>query len=58
MNFFLIFLKIEKVTKLKPGTHMDSWLMYHVYQNQGQGPITHAVKFLDKFYIAYSDIIW
>ena len=31
---------------------MESGLMYPVYQNQGQGPITHEVKFLDKFYVA------
>ena len=29
-----------KAVKLKHGTHMDSGLMYFVYQNQGQGPIT------------------
>ena len=26
--------------KLKLVTHMDNGLMYHVYQNQGRGPIT------------------
>ena len=26
-----------RVTILKPGTHMDSGLMFCVYQNQGQG---------------------
>ena len=25
--------------------------MYHVYRNQGQGPITHGVESLDRFYI-------
>ena len=29
-----------KAVKLKLGTLMDSGLMYCVYQNQGQGPIT------------------
>ena len=31
--------------------------MNRVYQNQGQGPITHVVKSLDRFYVAisYSD---
>ena len=29
-----------KAVKLKLGTHMDSGLVYRVYQNQGQGPIT------------------
>ena len=32
-----------KAVKLKYGTHMDSGLMYCVYQNQGQGPITLRV---------------
>ena len=26
--------------------------MYCVYQNQDQGPITHGVKSLDRFYVA------
>ena len=39
-----------KVIKLKLGTHMDNGLMYHVYQNQGQGPITLGVTSFDKFY--------
>ena len=26
-------------------------LLYHVYQNQGQGPITQGVTSLDRFYI-------
>ena len=29
-----------KAVKLKLGTHMDSGLMYRVYQNQCQWPIT------------------
>ena len=36
----------------KAGTHIDSWLMYHVYLNQGKGPISHGVKSLDRFYVA------
>ena len=34
--------------KLKLGTHMDSGLLYHIYQNQGQGPITLGVTPLDR----------
>ena len=26
--------------------------MYHVFGNQGQGPITHGLKSLDRFYDA------
>ena len=26
--------------------------MYHVFRNQGQGPITHGLKSLDRFYDA------
>ena len=26
--------------------------MYHVCQNQGQGPINHEIKSLDRFYVA------
>ena len=39
-----------KAVKLTLGTHMDNGLMYCVYQNQGQGPITLGVTSLDKFY--------
>ena len=39
-----------KAVKLKLGTHMHNELMYPVYQNQGQGPITLGVTFLDVFY--------
>ena len=39
-----------KAVKLKLGTHMDSWLLYCVYQNQGQGPITLGGTSLDRFY--------
>ena len=38
-----------KAVKLKLGTHMDTGLMYRVYQNQGQGPITRVTS-LDRFY--------
>ena len=34
------------------GTYMDSGLMFHVSRNQGQGPITHGLKSLDRFYNA------
>ena len=39
-----------KVVKLKLGTQMDNGLMYRVYQNQGQGPITLCITFFDRFY--------
>ena len=39
-----------KAVKLKLGTHMDSGLMYRIYQNQGQGPITLRISLLDTFY--------
>ena len=32
-----------KAIKLKLDTDMDSWLLYHVYQDQGQGHITLGV---------------
>ena len=35
---------------LKLGSHMDSGLMYCVYWNQGQGPITFGVQSHDRFY--------
>ena len=31
---------------------MGSGLMYHVFWNSGQGPITHGLKSLDRFYDA------
>ena len=34
----------------KSGTRMDSGLMYLVFRNQDQGPITHGLKSLDRFY--------
>ena len=39
-----------KVIKLKLGTHMDIGLMYHVYWNQGQGPITLEVTSFHRLY--------
>ena len=39
-----------KVVKLKLGTHVDHGLMYHVYCNQGQRPITLGVTSFDRFY--------
>ena len=29
---------------------MDSGLMYRVFRNQGQGPTTHGLKSLGRFY--------
>ena len=31
---------------------LKSGLLYHVYRNQGQGPITHGVKFFNRLYVA------
>ena len=39
--FVMLFSRTVRVTKLKPGIHMDSGLMYRVNQNQSQGSITH-----------------
>ena len=39
-----------KAIKLKFGTHMDSGLLYCVYQNQDQGPITLGVTSFNVFY--------
>ena len=39
-----------KVGKLKLGTYIDNGLMYRVYQNHGQGPITLGVASFDRFY--------
>ena len=36
----------------KSGACMDSGLMYHIFRNQGQGPITHGLKSLHRFYDA------
>ena len=35
-NFRPLFSRTVRVTKLKPGTHMDSGRMYSVYQNQAK----------------------
>ena len=51
-NIVALFSRTVRVTKLNPGTHMESGLMYHVYRNQGQGPVTHGVKSIDMFYVA------
>ena len=45
-----ISLQISGFTKLKPGTHMESGLIYCVYRNQGQGPNFFGVKSRDRFY--------
>ena len=39
-----------KALKLKLGKHMDSGLLYRVYQNQDQGSITLGATSLDRFY--------
>ena len=39
-----------KAVKLKVGTHLDNELMYHVHQNQVQGPITLGVTSCNRFY--------
>ena len=49
-NFITDFSGAMKALKLKLGTHMNSGLVYCVYQNQGQGPITLGVTSLDRFY--------
>ena len=36
--------------KLEHGAHMDSGLLYHIYQNLGQGPITLGATSLDRLY--------
>ena len=48
--FFADFSGTKKAVKFKLGTHMESGLMYRVYQNQGQGHITLRVPFLDRVY--------
>ena len=42
-NFVTDFSGTVKAVKLKLGTHRDNGLMYAVYPNQGQGPITLGV---------------
>ena len=49
--FITLFSRTVRLTKLKPGTHMGSGLMYCVYQKQGQGSITQGIKSHDRFYI-------
>ena len=49
-NFVTDFSRTMKVVKLKLGTHMDNGLMYCVYQNQEQGPITLRITSFDRFY--------
>ena len=39
-----------KTVVLKLGTHMDNGLLYHVYQNQGHGPIAIRITFPDRYY--------
>ena len=39
-----------KAARLKLNSNMDSGLVYRVYQNQDQGPITLRVIHLDRFY--------
>ena len=46
--FVPLFSRTVRVTKLKPVTHMFSRLMYRVYGNQGQGPMTHGFKSLQQ----------
>ena len=48
-TFVALFSRTVGVTNMESGAHMDSGLMYRVYRNQGQVPITHGVKSLDKF---------
>ena len=48
--FHYRFLRAMKALKLKQYTHMDSGLLYRVYQNLGQGPITLGVSSFDRFY--------
>ena len=42
-----------RVTKLKPVTHMDSGLMFFLYQNQGQEPITLGINPLIGFTVCH-----
>ena len=39
-----------KAVKLKLGIRVDSGVMYRVYQNHAQGPLTLEVTSLDRFY--------
>ena len=41
---------ITHLEALKSGTRTNSRLMYREFSDQGQGPITHGLKSLDRFY--------
>ena len=41
---------------MEPGTHMDNGLMYCVYQNQGQGPITFELNPVVGFKSAINEV--
>ena len=47
-NFITDFLGTVKAVKLKLGLHMDNGLIYCVYHNQGQGPITIGITSIDR----------
>ena len=46
----LVYRFLRNYVKLKLGKHIDSGLFYCLYQNQGQGHISHGVTSLDSFY--------
>ena len=48
----IFFSKTVRVTNLKSDTHMDSELMYCVYWNPNQGPITLEINLVIGFTIA------
>ena len=52
-SFVTLFSRTVSITKLKPGTHIDSGPMYCVYQIQGQRLITLGVKSLAGFTICH-----
>ena len=49
-NFLHIFLRNYESCKVETCYTHGQWLMYSVYQNQGQGPISLGVTPLDRFY--------
>ena len=49
-NLHYRFLRNYESYKVKLGIHMESGLLYCVYQNQGQGPITLDVISLDRLF--------
>ena len=49
MFFVKVFWGTMKAIKMKLGKNMDNGWMYHAYQNRGQEPITHRVRFLGRF---------